>query len=133
MYRLHITELAEQDLDGIVNYMAVELANPIAARAFLEKIEDCYAHLKTKPGIYAECEDTYLRSKGYRKALIGNYLLIFRIEERTKRDSHPSFFLWCARLREAIVTAEADLPYQQSAAVCCPVKSGTLCDDRCVS
>jgi plasmid stabilization system protein ParE len=92
MYSQHITELAEQDLDGIVNYMAVELANPIAASAFLDKIEDCYTHIKTKPRIYAECEDSYLRSKGYRKALIGNYLLIFRIEERAKRVHILRFF-----------------------------------------
>jgi plasmid stabilization system protein ParE len=92
MYRLLVTELAEQDLDGIVNYMVVELANPIAARAFLEKIEDCYALLKTRPKIYGVCDDTYLRNKGYRKALIGNYLLIFRIEEQTKRIHILRFF-----------------------------------------
>lgn len=92
MYSLHITELAEQDLDGIVNYMVGELANPIAASAFLDRIEDCYALLRTKPRIYAECEDSYLRCKGYRKTLIGNYLLIFRIEERTKRVHILRFF-----------------------------------------
>ena len=92
MYILHLTELAEQDLEGIVNYMAGELANLIAARAFLDKLEDCYALLKTKPKIYSECDDSYLRGKGYRKALIGNYLLIFRIEERTKRVYIIRFF-----------------------------------------
>jgi len=92
MYRLLVTELAEQDLDGIVNYMVVELANPIAARAFLEKIEGCYALLKTRPKIYVVCDDTCLRNKGYRKALIGNYLLIFRIEEQTKRIHILRFF-----------------------------------------
>lgn len=92
MYSLHLTELAEQDLEGIVNYMTGELANLIAARAFLDKVEDCYALLRTKPKIYAECEDSYLSGKGYRKTLIGNYLLIFRIEERTKRVHILRFF-----------------------------------------
>jgi plasmid stabilization system protein ParE len=92
MYRLYLTELAEQDLDGILNYMTGELANPIAARAFLEKIEDCYALLMTRPKIYVVCEDSYLRNKGYRKALIGNYLLIFRIEEQAKRIHILRFF-----------------------------------------
>jgi toxin ParE1/3/4 len=85
MYSLRLTELAEQDLEGIVNYMAGELANPIAASSFLGKVEHCYAHLRTKPKIYAVCEDSYLRGKGYRKARIGNNLLIFRIEDRIKR------------------------------------------------
>jgi len=31
MYELLITEFAEQDLDGIVEYIAVKLANPPAA------------------------------------------------------------------------------------------------------
>jgi len=92
MYSLNVTELAEQDLDGIVNYMTGELANPIAARAFLEKIEDCYALLKTRPKIYVACDDPYLRNKGYRKALIGNYLLIFRIEEQTNLIHILRFF-----------------------------------------
>jgi toxin ParE1/3/4 len=92
MYSLHVTALAEQDLDGIVNYMTGELANPVAARAFLEKIEDCYALLKTRPKIYVVCDDPYLRNKGYRKALVGNYLLIFRIEEQAKRIHILRFF-----------------------------------------
>jgi plasmid stabilization system protein ParE len=92
MYRQHVTELAEQDLDGIVKYMTGELANPIAACAFLDKLEDCYALLKTRPKIYVACDDSYLRGKGYRKALIGNYLLIFRIEEQTKRIHILRFF-----------------------------------------
>jgi toxin ParE1/3/4 len=72
--------------------MAGELANPIAARAFLDKTEDCYALLRTRPKIYVACDDSYLRGKGYRKALIGNYLLIFRIEEQTKKIFILRFF-----------------------------------------
>jgi len=92
MYSLHVTELAEQDLDGILNYMTGELANPVAARAFLDKVEGCYALLRTRPKIYVVCDDAYLRGKGYRKALIGNYLLIFWIEEQTKRIHILRFF-----------------------------------------
>jgi len=92
MYSLQVTELAEQDLDGIVNYMTGELANPIAARAFLDKIEDCYKLLRTRPKIYVVCDDSYLRGRGYRKTLIGNYLLIFRIDEQTKRIHILRFF-----------------------------------------
>jgi toxin ParE1/3/4 len=35
MYKLIVSELAHQDLDGIVYYVATELSNPIAARNFL--------------------------------------------------------------------------------------------------
>lgn len=37
-YRL--TKRAESDLDGIVSYIAVELANPQAASDFVNKLKD---------------------------------------------------------------------------------------------
>ena len=36
MYRLVISEFAHRDLDNIVSYIAVQLANPIAATNFLD-------------------------------------------------------------------------------------------------
>lgn len=39
MYKLVITHLANHDLDSIVRYIAVELANPAAAGSFLVEVE----------------------------------------------------------------------------------------------
>jgi len=44
MYKLVITELAHQDLDKIVSYIAVDLVNPIAAGDFLDEVDKCYGH-----------------------------------------------------------------------------------------
>ena len=85
MYELLITEFAEQDLDGIVEYIAVKLANPSAAETFLDSVEDCYESLRRTPRLFAGFVDTYLKRKGYRKALINNYLLIFRIDGKARR------------------------------------------------
>lgn len=79
MYKLVITELAQSDLDDIVSYIAVNLANPSAASDFLDEVEKCYAHLKNNPFIYAKSDDIRLEREGYRKALIKNYLLMFKI------------------------------------------------------
>jgi len=38
MYRLVVSELAHRDLDNIVSYIAVHLANPIAATNFLDEV-----------------------------------------------------------------------------------------------
>ena len=35
--------------------------------------------------MFAECVDTYLKRKGYRKALINNYPLIFRLDGKARR------------------------------------------------
>jgi len=42
MYRLVVSELAHRDLDNIVSYIAIQLANPIAAANFLDEVEKCY-------------------------------------------------------------------------------------------
>lgn len=70
MYKLVISELAHQDLDRIVSYVAVELSNPIAAKNFLDEIAKCYDYLKTNPFMYGKCDDKRLKKEDYRKALI---------------------------------------------------------------
>jgi toxin ParE1/3/4 len=92
MYDLLITEIAEQDLDGMVDYITGKLANPAAAGAFLDKTEECYGFLRRTPRMFNECADAYLKSRGYRKVLINNYLLIFRIDEKARRVYILRFF-----------------------------------------
>ncbi|MCI8410517.1 MAG: type II toxin-antitoxin system RelE/ParE family toxin, partial [Lachnospiraceae bacterium] len=36
-----MTQKAIDDLDGIVSYIAVELANPISATGFVDKLQSC--------------------------------------------------------------------------------------------
>ena len=92
MYELLITEFAEQDLDGIVEYIAVKLANPPAAGTFLDNVEACYESLSRTPRMFCACEDKYLKRKGYRKALINNYVLIFRIDGKARKVYVLRFF-----------------------------------------
>ncbi len=92
MYKLVITELAQNDLDEIVSYIAVNLSNPSAAGAFLDGVEECYAHLKNNPFIYAKSNDIRLEKEGYRKALIKNYILMFKINEEQKAVIIYRFF-----------------------------------------
>lgn len=92
MYRLIITELANQDLDEIVTYIIVELTNEIAAGNFLDEVERCYAFLKSNPRIYGTCINKRLEMEGYRRAFIKNYLLVFKIDEATKTVTIMRFF-----------------------------------------
>ena len=52
MYELLITEFADQDLDGIVEYIAIKLANPPAAGTFLDNVESCYGGLRRTPRMF---------------------------------------------------------------------------------
>ena len=83
MYKLVITELAQSDLDSIVNYIAVHLANPTAAGHFLDRVEECYESLKTNPYIYSKSNDIRLK-EDFRKAVIKNYVLMFKVNEKSK-------------------------------------------------
>ena len=92
MYKLEITELALNDLDSIVEYIAVQLANPTAAGNFLGEVEKCYGYLKSNPLIYAKSNDAKLEKEGYRKALIKNYVLMFKVFEDSKTVTIYRFF-----------------------------------------
>ena len=92
MYKLLITELAHQDLDSIVSYIAVQLANPKAAGDFLDEVTACYGFLKGNPMMYERCQDRRLGQEGYRKAVIKNYVLVYKINEESKIVSIMRFF-----------------------------------------
>jgi plasmid stabilization system protein ParE len=92
MYKLIVSELAHEDLDNIVSYIAIQLANPTAAGDFLDEVGKCYDYLKSNPMIYAKCQDKRLEKEGYRKALIKNYLLVYKINETSKTVSILRFF-----------------------------------------
>lgn len=81
MYRLVVSEFAYKDLDNIVSYIAVQLANPIAATNFLNEVEKCYRYLKNNPFMHERCHDARLEKDAYRKATIKNYVLVYKVDE----------------------------------------------------
>ena len=85
MYSVLITELAQSDLDSIVEYITVQLSNPIAAKDLLDEVETCYSYFRSNPFIYALSTDARLEKEGYRKALIKNYILFFKLFEVEKK------------------------------------------------
>ena len=68
-------------MDNIVSYIAVDLANPIAATNFLNEVEKCCDYLKDKPLMYERCHDARLEKEAYRKATIKNYVLVYKVDE----------------------------------------------------
>ncbi|ACV61549.1 plasmid stabilization system [Desulfofarcimen acetoxidans DSM 771] len=81
MYKLVVSELAHEDLDNIVAYIVVELANPIVAANFLDEVEKYYGYLKNNPFMYERCHDAHLEKETYRKATIKNYVLVYKVDE----------------------------------------------------
>ena len=92
MYRLVVSEFAHEDLDNIISYIAVQLANPIAATNVLNEVEKCYGYLKSNPLMYERCHDARLENEGYRKAAIKNFVLVYKVDEAAKAVIICRFF-----------------------------------------
>lgn len=83
-YKLIVTDTAHSDLDDALDYIANRLANPTAAADMLTQVEECYQHLCMHPFMYEACHDPRLRWLGYHRAVIGNYILVFRPDEAAR-------------------------------------------------
>ena len=85
VYKLVITERAEQLLDRLVYYLLFQLKNEQAAAHLLDVVSNVYERLEENPFQFPECRDVYLKSKQYREAttMDMNYVIIYRVEEET--------------------------------------------------
>jgi toxin ParE1/3/4 len=83
MFKLLVTELAHQDLDDIVLYIAVQLGNAEAAARLLDDIDQCYSYLRENPRMYELCHDPHLAASGYRKVPFNNYVLIYKVDDKS--------------------------------------------------
>lgn len=92
MYNLEVSDRAEQDLDNIISYIKDKLFAPKAAVDFADAVYDCYDHLEENPYIYSLCNDPNLQKEDYRRAIINNYILVFKIYEETKKVIAHRFF-----------------------------------------
>ncbi|MDE5598713.1 MAG: type II toxin-antitoxin system RelE/ParE family toxin [Lachnospiraceae bacterium] len=82
VYRLIVTEHADELLDNLVQYLLERLKNEQAARHLLDGIENVYERLEENPLQFPLSRDTYLASKGYHEAIVPQmeYIVIFSIK-----------------------------------------------------
>ncbi|MCL1884419.1 MAG: type II toxin-antitoxin system RelE/ParE family toxin [Defluviitaleaceae bacterium] len=81
-FRVKHTEQSYDDLDGIIEYISEELFNPQAAERFYNNVAEKIERLKANPYMFPLYHDEKLNAKGFRFAVIGNYLMFFAIDER---------------------------------------------------
>jgi plasmid stabilization system protein ParE len=92
VYKLVISALAHGDLDSIVFYIAERLAAPKAAADFLDSVDLCYSHLRDNPLMYEKCRNERLRQEDYRKAVVKNYVLVYKVDEEAQAVNIYRFF-----------------------------------------
>lgn len=74
-YRL--TKRAESDLDGIVSYIAVFLANPQAASDFVDKLQDNIEEARAFPKSGSLVHNEFLQLESVQKKMVGNYIMYY--------------------------------------------------------
>ena len=81
-YKLIITARAEALLEQCLYHILFQLKNESAAKHLLDGIEKLYDRLEDNPFQFADCRDQFLKSKGYKEAVVTDmdYIIIFRIE-----------------------------------------------------
>jgi len=80
-YQVRLLPVAEEDLDEIVAYVALD--NLQAAWKLADHIETRLGSLSSFPRLGRIPRDSDLRDAGYRYLIIGDYLAFFTVEKRT--------------------------------------------------
>lgn len=84
MYGLEFLPIAQQDMSDIAKYINKVLCNPIAAMNTIRRMVAAAEDLQTQP--YA-CPVYYPPRElpfEYRKLVVGNYILFYRVNEQRK-------------------------------------------------
>ena len=72
-----LTDKAEADLDGIVSYISVQLANRQAAADFLDKLQAAINEACAFPESGVPAENEFLPYKAIRKKTISSYIMYY--------------------------------------------------------
>ena len=83
-YRIHITKIAEQDLNSAADYIEQVLFNPQAADDLLDETEIQIQKLSYYPAKYPLVDDPVLKVQGIRFVPVKNYLVFYLISEPVK-------------------------------------------------
>ena len=82
-WQVTVSEPAEIDLDEIYKFIAETLLNPAAAWRQFERIRDALSGLDMMPERGTILKNEPWRSRGLRRLIIDNYVIIYEIQEET--------------------------------------------------
>lgn len=83
-YSFKFTEKAEEDLNGILQYISADLSNPTAAGVLAKKIFDSIYNVKAFPESGLIVENKFLADKTIRKVLVENYSIYYKADDIDK-------------------------------------------------
>ena len=84
VYKVNVTETAENDLRNIAWYISYQLNAPTSALNTVRTIREAVSKLKTNAVIYPFVRDDRLAALGYRLLVIKNYVAFYIANEKDK-------------------------------------------------
>lgn len=76
-WRYYLTQKADDDLDNIIGYIAMELSNPKAASDFLDQLQEVIEEARSFPESGSPVVNEYLLDIEIRKKMVGNYIMYY--------------------------------------------------------
>jgi len=83
-YKILVSKTYHKDLQGIIHYISHNFDAPYTASNLLDDIESTVSSLSTMPHRYGLVNDAYLQRKDFRKCLVKNYIIFYKIHEESK-------------------------------------------------
>ena len=80
-YTIQISEQGRADYFRILEYLADVFENQTAVSNLVRGNRRCLEALRTSPYLYEACREPRLAERGYRKAVIRNYIMVYRVDE----------------------------------------------------
>ena len=82
IYSIKYSEDYRDDLKSAIKYIRTNLQNPIAAQNLKSEVIEKINVIINNPYAYSVVSDEYLALKGYRFALVKNYMIFFTVIEK---------------------------------------------------
>ena len=78
-YKILVSKTYHKDLRYIIHYIYHNLDAPITASTLLDEIESTVSTLSIMPLRYGLVDDAYLHRKEFRKCLVKNYIIFYKV------------------------------------------------------
>ncbi len=104
-YNIKFTKEAYADLNEIVAYISESLANPSAATAVVNELEEKLRYVQETPNMYELCLNPYLLEKSYRKFSVKNYIVFLQSKRNSQNSIYYANNIWKKRLFEVVISS----------------------------
>lgn len=80
-FNLNIFHLAQNDMENIFKYIAVDLASPTAANNLIDDFEKAFENICLFPESCPFIQNEYVKDKTLRKLVVNNYIVFYKVED----------------------------------------------------